>query len=71
MILPRINYLNEHKVFHLSCFMAVFQEISLRFSFFPMPLDNNVWYAKIQWNLYKADTISAKKSVHFIEMSAL
>ena len=25
----------------------------------------------IQWNLYKADTIGAKKSVRFIEMSAL
>ena len=25
----------------------------------------------IQWNLYKADTIGAKKSVRFIDMSAL
>ena len=26
---------------------------------------------KLQWNLYKADTIGAKKCVRFIEMSAL
>ena len=25
----------------------------------------------IQWNLYKADTIRSKKSVRFMEMSAL
>ena len=26
---------------------------------------------QVQWNLYKADTIGAKKCVRFIEMSAL
>ena len=25
----------------------------------------------LQWNSYKADTIGAKKCVHFMEMSAL
>ena len=28
------------------------------------------WYI-LQWNLYKADTIRSKKSIHFMEMSAL
>ena len=39
--------------------------------FYSKALVNIVAVAVLQWNLYKADTIRSKKSVRFMEMSAL
>ena len=57
--------------FLLSKFLSECEHIQNHESICSHLLNRNLKANVIQWNLYKADTIRSKKSVRFMEMSAL